>query len=175
MRHPPERIESALAPLVGLSLWASARAADMQSFRFVPPRAERSRRPGEARLVGEAALHVQCSWRLQGPDGIVTASRDRFVPAGDPYEDPPDWQWDAPGANRCDERLSAWFAAHASDPVEVEAVSADVVGGIRVALRGGFLLEIFPDDSLDAEHWRFLRPAADDPQFVVGGTGIEEQ
>ena len=43
---------------------------------------------GAERTVGDFALHVQCAWRIAGPNGIVAASRDRYVPAGDPDGDP---------------------------------------------------------------------------------------
>jgi len=170
MRHDPAEIEAALASLIALPLWSSGRAADVQWFQFGAQRVIHGRL-GAPRVVGEFALHVQCAWRLAGPEGIVVASRDRHVPAGDPDAEPPGWRWDVPGANRSDERCAAWFATRAA--ACVERVTADAFGGLRVALTGGVTLEVFPDDSLDREHWRYFQPATEEPHFVVTGAGVE--
>jgi hypothetical protein len=153
MRHDPATIESALAPLVGLPLWASGRAADLQWFQLGAQHlvtVQHGPTKGTERTVGDYALHVQCAWRISGPTGIVVASRDRYVPAGDPDKEPPEWRWDRPGANRCDQRIETWC----------------------LALSHGHALEVFPDDSQDGEHWRLLQPARDADHFVVTGAGI---
>src|SRR4051794_21768778 len=65
------RIEEALRSLVGLKLSSTHRAADMRIFSF-----------GEittSDIGGTRAkygLHVQCPWRIDGPDGIITGRRD---------------------------------------------------------------------------------------------------
>jgi len=172
MRHDIATIESALAPLVGLPLWASGRAADLQWFQLGaqrPVTAQYGPAKRTERMVGDYALHIQCAWRISGPTGIVVASRDRYVPAGDPDEEPADWRWDRPGANRCDERIKAWCLG---GPYLVEAVAADPTGGVRLALSHGYALEVFPDDSQDREHWRLLQPARDADHFIVTGAGI---
>lgn len=177
MLHDTGRLEAALAPLVGLSLWASNRAADLQSFQLGAKRTVTTQfgpRKGQQREVGEYALHVQCAWRIRGPHGIVVGSRDRFYrpgPAPLSHADD-DWHWDEPGANRCDERIGEWIQARS---YRVERVSADATGGIVLVLADGFALEVFPDDSLrgeSSEHWRLLRPDEDSDHFVVGNDGI---
>ena len=67
-----------------------------------------------------------------------------------------------------------WFAARATALPRVESVVADTCGGVRVALAGGFALEVFPDDSLDGERWRLLQPGARAAPFVVNGAGLGE-
>jgi hypothetical protein len=173
---PPHRrvgikidIERALAPLVGLPLLGSTRAADLQMFAFgaytegVDARGRRRRAP-------TYALHVQRAFHLRGRTGIVLASRDRYLPAGDPDAEPPDFEWDAVGANRLDERVFAFFATTA--PPVVRSVRADAVGGLLLRMAGGWSLAVFPDDSLGKEHWRFFAPGSKD-HLVVTGTGIE--
>jgi hypothetical protein len=39
-------------------------------------------------------------------------------------------------------------------------------------LADAFALEVFPDDSLDDEHWRLFQPSRDLRHFVVTGAGI---
>ncbi len=175
MRHDPEVIKSALAPLVGLPLWSAGRAADLQWFQFGEQHvvvAQLGKAKGSERTVGDYSLHVQCAWRIAGPAGVVVASRDRYVPAGDPETDSPDWTWDQPGANRCDERIAAWCHSKA---YTVRSVAADILGGLSLVLSGDFALDVFPDDSLDGEYWRLLRPAREGRHFVVSGGGIVGQ
>lgn len=175
-----ERIEQALQALVGMPLWASGRAADLQWFQFgeehevpIRPRSE----VAGTKVVGEYALHLQCAWRLAGPQGIIVASRDRFVRAGeDPYRDLEDFDWDVQGANRRDERMAAFFQDRAAAPPSVVEAEVDEIGGFRLHLSGGVVLEAFPDDPLPSEHWRLLQPGppyTEERHFVVTGQGIE--
>jgi hypothetical protein len=41
-----------------------------------------------------------------------------------------------------------------------------------LVLSGDFTLDVFPDDSLDGEHWRLLQPGRATAHFVVRGGGI---
>jgi hypothetical protein len=174
MLHDPARLEAALAALVGLPLWSSNRSVDLQVFHFGAKRTV-TRRTGGTAEVGELALHVQCAWRIRGPRGIVVASGDRCLrPGDDPLANPDDdWDWCAPGANRCDARLRDWLDERSYD---VERANADPTGGIVLAFAGGFALDVFPDDSLDGEYserWRLFRPDDLDSHFVVSGGGLE--
>ena len=66
------------------------------------------------------------------------------------------------------------FRSHIGDTaLLVDAIEADVSGGVRLILRHGYTLAVFPDDSLPGEHWRFLPPWTDTPHFVVTGHGID--
>jgi hypothetical protein len=178
MLHDPARMEAALAPLVGLPLWKSHRAADLQVFQFGAKRTVTSNfgpRKGQGSEVGEYALHVQCSWRIRGPRGIVVASGDRYYRAGpDPLlKDDEGSDSSSPIATRCDERIYEWLDARAYD---VERVSVDAIGSIALSLSEDFALDVFPDNSLDGEygeHWRLLRPSDLTSHFVVGGDGID--
>jgi hypothetical protein len=157
MRHDRKVIEMALAPLVGLPLWSAGRAADLEWFQFgarhvVVARVGKAK--GSERTVGEFALHVQCAWRIVGPNGVVVASRNRYVPADDPDSVSPEWEWEQAGANRCDERIHAWCHGNA---YVVRSVAADTLGGLSLVLSDDFTLDVFPDDSVQGEHWRLLR------------------
>jgi len=126
--------------------------------------------------VGEYALHVSCTWRLIGPEGIHAASGDMFTPA-DPDADPTNFTWDEPGANWCDVQLRAFIAATASAPPTVRSISADELGSLRLFLGDAFVLDVFPDSShaahVETEFWRLLQPATPAPHFVVGSAGID--
>jgi hypothetical protein len=130
---------------------------------------------GEPIEAADYALHVTCGWRIVGPAGIVVARRDLFYPAGDdPYDDLDDFDYEGPAPNRRDVRLAALLQERESDPLVVEGCSADHVGGFRLTFTGGFVLEVWPDDSLGGEHWRLFPFCPDDaPHFVVTGRGID--
>jgi hypothetical protein len=72
------RIEQKLSPLIGLRLSATHRAASMRMFDFGELQTVRSKLRGKDRFrtVGQFALHVQCPWRIEGPDGLVTGLSD---------------------------------------------------------------------------------------------------
>src|SRR5207249_4443160 len=96
-------IEETLRALIGMPLWASGRAG-IQWFQFgarrVVPNIRLSKVVG-TKEVGDYALHVACTWRIVGPNGIIVGSGDRNYSAGDdPYKELPDSEWDKPGANR---------------------------------------------------------------------------
>lgn len=88
MRHHPRSIEAALAPLVGLPLWASGRAGDLQWFQFGAKHAvvaQSGSAKGTERTVGDYALHVQCAWRIDGEHWrLLQPARDvpHFVMSG---------------------------------------------------------------------------------------------
>ena len=170
-----QQIEGALDVLVGRPLWSSGRVSILQWFYFGERRTVR-RRDGAEVEAGEYALHVQCAWRLGELTSIIVASADRYLAAGDdPFKEHASFAWDTPGANRCDERMAAFFAGFAErgdEPPLVQAVRADNVGGFQLALSDGLTLDVFPDHSLEGEHWRLFSPGTDAEHFVVTGEGI---
>lgn len=169
-----EQVVAALSVLRGLPLWTVRRAADLQNFQFGKRRTVASALPsrrGQVYEVGEYALHVQCAWRLRGPEGIVVASRDRYYPAGNPDEVADDFDWDRPGANRCDARIADFIAT--ACPLAAEAVSADDVRGFTLRFSKGYALDVFPHDSLGREHWRLLPPSSEAPHVVFEGGRLE--
>src|SRR5262252_4212631 len=89
----------ALSQLVGLPLTAARRAADMRVFQFG------TLRPVNRGSVGDFALHVQCSWRIEGPDGIVTGRLDLWEPldVNAPFDE-------TKSPNLQDARLEQWLA-----------------------------------------------------------------
>ena len=165
-----EELERALSPLVGMPMWVGHRAADMQMFQLGDRRSAKNHR-GETREVGEYALHLQCAWRIRGPQGIVVGSGDLYYPKGDFDEVPADFDWQK--ENRRDERLTALLTTGAEKPLLVEGVSADEAGGFILDMSGGFRLEVFPADSSPDEYWRLFRPGELGSHFVVTGRGIE--
>ena len=168
-----EQIEHTLRAIAGMPMWSIGRAADLEWFHFGAQRVVTTHKGG-IKTVGDYALHVQCAWRIIGPNGIVVASRDRYYPArGHLDEDLSQFDWDKPGVNRCDEQVSIFLGKHTETPLVVEAVEADSVGGFQITLSRGYALQIFPDHSSDGEYWRLFQPSMEQEHFVVTGHGIE--
>lgn len=167
------QIEHAVRVLVGMPLWSAGRAGSLEWFHFGTQH-EIAQQSGGIKIVGTYALHVQCAWHISGPSGIIVGSTDRYFAAGaDPFKGYPDFDWDRLGANRCDELVAALFAARASDLPVVEAIQADNVGTVRLLMSGELNLAVFPDTSLEGEHWRLFQPALRREHIIVTGRGIE--
>ena len=129
------------------------------------------------RITGELALHLQCPWRISGPDGIVTGSGDMFVCA-DPGVPVSAFDPGRPGNAVADVRLRAWIGSHAGRPLVVVVADTDRFGGFHLGLSGGFGLAAFPNragGTEDAEHWRLFRPGDDSPHFVARGRGAAHE
>ena len=83
-----QQVVATLSQIIGLPLTAARRAADMRTFQFG------TLRPVERGSVGDFALHVQCPWRIEGPDGIVTGRLDLWEPVEEnaPFDE--DWDYE---------------------------------------------------------------------------------
>jgi hypothetical protein len=166
--HLKEKMENTLAELIGKTMWACRRAANMATFQFGRRRQVQDfyGRPAE---VGEYALHVQCAWRIIRGDTVVVGSQDLYYPADyDASESiPEDFDWDR-DANRRDSLLRALFEG---DPMTfaVRRVDLGPGGACRIEFDGGICLELFPSDSLAHEHWRMFATEDGGSQFVVTG------
>jgi hypothetical protein len=163
-----EPILEHLQPLVGLRLSIARRAGAMRGFHFGEVR------PLERGNAGEFALHIECPWRMDGPDGIVTGWTDIWRYPGP--RPPEGWTWDH-GPNLQDQRLAELLGGfdeatgsyvNATELLVVESVAAGHYGDVRIYLSGHHRLVIFPDASV-GEHWRIFRCHTDDPHFVAEG------
>ena len=162
-----DQIESVLSPLVGLPLWNSGRSANLQWFDFGSKISAITDSKGNEDRVGEFILDVQCAWHITSPTGIEVGSRDLLYPSDDdPYMNLEDFEWDHPGKNRCDERIQRLLDAHTKNQLVVLTISADNYGGIRIDFNQGYKLELFLDDLVGGEYWRFYDPVNKTPHFV---------
>lgn len=101
-----EQIQKALDALIGIPLWSSSRAADLQGFHFGQRRTVTA--GGRTKEVGEYVLHIQCAWRIRHGNRVIVGSRDLYNP---PHEsdDPENFDWDVQGANRRDRGIAELF------------------------------------------------------------------
>lgn len=183
-----DQIASQFQPLVGLKLSIARRAGDMRVLHFGPIREVESRllsrRKSKSKkgTVGDFALHIQCAWRLEDENGIVTGRTDLWEAA----EDNPDIDWDTwdydKDENLQDKRLGSLLGGYDpetrsfmnhNDLLVVENFQTDNYGGVTLFLSGGYRLVIFPAGS-QGENWRFFRPGTEGNHLVISGGKIEE-
>lgn len=171
-----DQIASQLHPLLGLKLSIARRAADLRGFHFGPiKRVERG-------TAGDYALHIQCPWRLEDQNGIITGRTDLWEPAVDnPDIDWREWDYEKDG-NLQDKLIESIlggydpetrsFVNH-GDLLVVEDFYTDNYGGVTLFLSGGYRLVIFPAGS-QGEDWRLFGTAIEGDHFVISGGKIEE-
>src|SRR5687768_14528826 len=112
MTRQDQMIE-ALSSLVALPLWRATRAMNMEMFTFGERRKQLNRKREEVE-VGEYALHIQCPWRIVGPDGIAVASEDR----NHPEDENSDWEeFDPDGRSLCEARMAFWLEKYSATPL----------------------------------------------------------
>ena len=77
------------------------------------------------------------------------------------------------GANRCDEKVSDFLKNSATRRLEVLEIKADEIGGLHIGLSKNYAIELFPDDTVPGEYWRFFIRGYTKKHFVVTVGGIE--
>jgi hypothetical protein len=156
---------AALSQLIGLPLTAARRAADMRTFQFGPLR------PVGGGSVGDWALHVQCPWRIEGPDGIVTGRLDLWEPADENALVDEKWDYET-APNLQDARLEWWLMGPEASRV-VRGVDADAFGSAALRFDHDFVLRLFPAGTR-SEDWRLFRPKTGHPHLVIIGGAVEQ-
>ena len=151
------QVEVALNVLIGQILWDIGRAGEIEWFQFGNKQTIVTKSE-TIKEVGEYALHLQCAWRISSPSGIFVGSQDMYYPAIETDLHRDDYDWDQPGNNRCDVRISLLLTGRETTPFKVNNVAADSYGGFCLSLSDGYSLEVFPDLSLDNECWRLFQP-----------------
>ena len=144
-------------------------------------RSVKTNRHGKSSEVGTYALHVQCAWHLAEARRLLVASGDLgYKPLDEDEEmnhyEGEAYRWSKAESSLLDERLLRFFLQCEIAPILVQALRADDLGGLTIELSASHRLAVFPDDSLDAEYWRFFQTDAgpDMPHFVVTDQGIEK-
>jgi hypothetical protein len=156
---------SAFDVLIGLRLSIVRRAAAMLVLHFGEIRAR-----GDG-SVGDYALHVQCPWRFDAPNGTVTGCDDLWAYAG-PGERPENWSYDD-GLSLQDQRWSRFFVrdtrtrswVNDSDRFVVTGAEQGERGDVRIELTEGYALLVFPA-SQRSEAWRLFAPGSDHDHLV---------
>ena len=159
-----QQVLAALSQVIGLPLTAARRGADMRTFQFG------TLRPEDRGSIGDFALHVQCPWRIEGPDGIVTGRLDLWEPVDDNARFDENWDY-GKSPNLQDARLERWLTRDQLSLV-VKSVDADEFGGAAISFGQGFVLRLFPAGTR-GEDWRLFQPKTDAPHLVISGGAVE--
>jgi hypothetical protein len=170
-RSTREMALAALSRLIGLPLTGSHRAADMRIFQFGKLRSAVSKSPKrKPRLVGDWALHIQCPWRIDRPEGIITGRMDLWLSPDGEYL-PDDLPHGDELPNLQDVQVQTWLEQNASSLI-VKSVDADQHGGGSVEFVDGSAIRFFPAGK-HGEDWRLFRPGSDEHHFVITGGAVE--
>ncbi len=143
--------------LIGLRLSIVRRAADMLGLHFGPIRPHPS---GEG-TVADYALHIQCPWRIDSPNGAFTG-RDVLWEYAGPGERPSNWSYED-GFSLQDQKFDALFIreestrswVNDSDGFGVAAAEQTKRGDVTLALLNGYAILLFPSSSR-GETWRLF-------------------
>ncbi len=160
-------IEHELGRLVGQPLQTMGRAADMAWLGFGPLIEVPNRARGGSRTIPRYSIHLQCPFRLQGPQDTLVAAHDMYYSAISPADTSDSFEWDHQGASLYDARVAVLRHQLEHRALVVSAVIADDAGGFRLALNADYAFEVFPATSFHQEHWRFFARDSDAPHFVV--------
>jgi hypothetical protein len=156
----------ALAQLVGLCLCKSRNFCATRHFYFGSVVQSR-RRPSIRYTLG-----LECPWRIETGDQVVTGSEDYIVRADDNSD--PEWEAGAPGGHLQDQKLRDFLGEMIDGDIVavgtqhiVQSVDADSVGGFRIGFSSGYTLATFPSTAREME-W-ILLPASGDSLMLING------
>lgn len=148
--------------LKGMRIAASHLAADLRAFHFCSPEEE-------YRLETAISLHIQCPWRIEKDDRIITGRYDYHEPLNDIHgEEYTAWDPHKDG-NLQDQAVASFL----KEIVVVDEIQYDGCGAIVLLFSNDAKLRLFPDGT-KSEDWRLFKPNQG-PHFVVSGGEIEEQ
>lgn len=114
---------------------------------------------------GKYALNVQCAWRITHNNYIIVASKDFYIPKTGLECD--SFDWEEYGSNRFDERISDFKTLIAKTNLSVLNIYVDDIGGFKIDFESGVKFELFLDDSLEDEFWRFITNGTKSEHFVI--------
>jgi hypothetical protein len=141
-----EAITETLGRLRGQALWSVGRAGVVW-FQFGSRRTVRDAR-GKTKEVGELVMHLNCPWRLLGPEGELLA-RDDSEPEV--------------------------LLGLSSPPLLCSMARVGQGGAFELEFAGGERLLVEPEDPDCEEYWRLFSPYSGRPHFVVGPEGNDPE
>lgn len=145
-----------LQNLVGLKITMATHAASLRGFIFGLP--------AGAPDAKQWVLHIQCPWRIEAGNALLTGSNDWYEPTDLSAETEDDWD-PAEGGSLQERRLRELFRDQDSSKRTISNNTASLVctefqvepyGGVTIWLTGGYALRLFPAASR-GEHWRIFQ------------------
>ncbi len=121
---------------------------------------------------GSFVLHLQCSWRLESPQEIITGHRDLWEP-----ETEEGWNedWDYEDGNLQDRKLTELLGSYdfntrscvnSTEKLIVESVEIINFGDLIIKLSGGYQIVTFINHTI-GESWRFFSPGTKEKHICM--------
>lgn len=150
--------------LIGEPLSGIGRAANMLWMGFGKD-VKTTNLKGQERTVSEYALHIQCAWRIIYRKRIFTGNGDFYQLTVE--NDTGDW--DTKGGNLFDLKAVEINSLLEKKSFTVEKIIVRDIGDLKIYFSNGLRLEVFPNDSLHEEYWRFFskKPELADRRHLV--------
>ena len=154
-QRPKANYFPVLKNFVGLKITMATHAASMRGFIFGPAIDAPSAIPW--------VMHIQCSWRIEAGNAIITGSSDWYEPADSEALTVDEWD-PAEGASLQEARLRELFHDQDLSKRTISNNTASLIcteyeeephGGV-IWLTGDYVLRLFPAASR-GEHWRVFR------------------
>ena len=131
------------------------RYAGYQKFEFGVQRPFKNRK-GEDITRADWGLVVGGDWRITGTEGGIVSSDDF-----------------GSGKERRDQSAKDFYRSLSNTFPLVKTIEAEDNGAVRIAMSGGYLLEIHASGGNDGERWRFMPKDSKEVQFVITLEGIQ--
>ena len=121
--------------------------------------------PSGEGTVGDYALHIQCAWRIDSPNGTLTGRDDLWEYAG-PGERPANWSYDD-GFSLQDQKFGSVFIrdeatrswVNESDGFGIAEANQTRRGDVTLTLVNGYSILLFPA-ACTGEAWRLFAPGS---------------
>ncbi|ADG17371.1 hypothetical protein [Paraburkholderia atlantica] len=151
-----EQVARHLSTLIGLDVSGVAHATDMLTLQFGPLREVRTSR-GTIKHLGDWALHIQCDWRIEQGNAIVTSHSD-FAASEE-------------STRTTTHRIRDLLVNQG--PTAVLDIEAGENGNAVISLARGMRLVILADAIADDEDWRLFPSNPDAKHFVIEGGKVD--
>lgn len=143
-------VRKIFSDLTGLELLGSTSVFATRTFAF-----GHKLQPPQQNAV--FTLVVECPWRIESGDEILTGFDDYRIPAAGNLD--PSWDPNSQTGSLQEQRLTEWLGADRQDgkssafdrSIVVNDIEADEFGGLRIILSGACCLSVFPASAGEME------------------------
>ena len=128
---------------------------------------------GLEKTFAQFVLHIQCSFRICMSGKKLLGSYDLYEPNSQ-MAMCSDFNWETHGLSLYDEHAQTIRNMLSQKVYKVLEIACNDFCDLTIILSDKMRIEIFSNNSSEAEDWRFFEHGREVPHFIVTGQGIEE-